>query len=337
MKPKAVLISDIHFNISTLEVADTAMRLAIAKANELNVRLIVTGDLHDTKANIRGECITRLLATFRMCKTPALVIRGNHDSINEKSSAHSLDFLNREAKIVATPEQVGDFYCIPYQHSPEDFKAVLTNIPKCSTILCHQGVTGSNTGHYMQDNSKIPLEWVKDYRVISGHYHQRQTIHSYGSIPPGMSTNGPKGFWDYVGNPYTLTFGEVNDPEKGFQILYEDGSLEFVPTNLRRHRIIEMSSFEFPTFEHTSEDILWFKVSGQSDDLSTYKKEWIKNEYGLTQDFKLDLIPTDTVSEEVQDTVIGTQQELLDTIIDKLENIDKDRKLRLKALWKGLV
>ena len=50
--PIAVLISDIHYNINTLPVADAALRQAIAKANELDVVLIVTGDLHDTKANL---------------------------------------------------------------------------------------------------------------------------------------------------------------------------------------------------------------------------------------------------------------------------------------------
>ena len=36
-KPVAVIISDVHYSLKTLELADAAMRLAIAKANNLDV------------------------------------------------------------------------------------------------------------------------------------------------------------------------------------------------------------------------------------------------------------------------------------------------------------
>jgi hypothetical protein len=42
--PIAVIISDVHYNINTLEVADKAMRMAINRANILNIPLIVAGD-----------------------------------------------------------------------------------------------------------------------------------------------------------------------------------------------------------------------------------------------------------------------------------------------------
>lgn len=63
-KPEAVLISDIHYNIQTLPLADAAVNMAITKANQLGVPLIVCGDLHDTKANLRGECVNAMLETF---------------------------------------------------------------------------------------------------------------------------------------------------------------------------------------------------------------------------------------------------------------------------------
>jgi hypothetical protein len=54
-KPVAVLISDVHFNLSTLELASSAMKMAQNRAVELNVPLVVAGDLTDHKAIIRGE------------------------------------------------------------------------------------------------------------------------------------------------------------------------------------------------------------------------------------------------------------------------------------------
>ncbi len=56
-KPIAVIISDVHYDLNTLEVADAALTKAVSKANDLDVMLIICGDLHNTKANLRAECI----------------------------------------------------------------------------------------------------------------------------------------------------------------------------------------------------------------------------------------------------------------------------------------
>ena len=59
--PTAVLISDVHYSLQTLPLADKVMRMAIDKANSLGVPLIVAGDLHDTKANMRAECVNAMI------------------------------------------------------------------------------------------------------------------------------------------------------------------------------------------------------------------------------------------------------------------------------------
>ncbi len=346
-RPTAVLISDVHYNIQTLPIADKAMRLAIAKANELDVPLIVAGDLHDTKANMRAECVNAMLDTLKLAYRPhydeygsnnwetkrALVLVGNHDKINEKSNLNALEFLSDVTELVDMPRFTNavtakgySLELIPYQSNPDDFRARVRKIDKKSIIICHQGITGSKSGEYIQDHSAINPEDVAGRRVISGHYHQRQTI----ALPDG-------GTWDYIGNPYTLNFGEADDPEKGFQILMNDGSLEFVPTNLRRHHILEVSCLD-PEAEFTGrpDDLLWVKVSGPSDELAKYTKDVIANQLGITQGFRLDMIPTDSTS-PLEQTKELPQDELFDSIIDSLTDADNSRKARLKALWKDLV
>src|ERR1700722_9570126 len=101
-KPIAVLISDVHYNLQTLPLADAAMRQAVFKANTLDVPLIVAGDLHDTKANLRGECIKAMLNTLSLTKHRAHILIGNHDKINEKSplTENSLHFLDGLCELV---------------------------------------------------------------------------------------------------------------------------------------------------------------------------------------------------------------------------------------------
>lgn len=341
MQPIAVLISDVHYSVQTLEVADKALRLAVSKANELEVPLIICGDLHDTKANLRGECVKAIMDTLETASLQPYILRGNHDQINEKSNEHSLEFLRNVAVVVTEPQlyfvelETGVFslgYLIPYYHDPEELRAYLRTIPGRRRLIMHQGIEKSNAGHYIQDKSAITEQDVAGFRVISGHYHTRQTI----QLPDG-------GVWDYVGNPYTLNYAEAKDPEKGFQILYRDGSLEFVPTNLREHVVLAFTIETLQEFEEDggfiraikNNDLVLIKVSGPTDRLSAINKKRVADLLHLTQDFRLDLIPTDSRP----DSIVATnkpQEEVLDSLIAAWQGADIDRVSRVQSLWKGL-
>lgn len=327
-KPIAVLISDVHYSIVNLQLADAAMRQAIHKANDLDVPLIVAGDLHDTKANLRGECVNAMIETFKLCTEDVFILVGNHDRINEKSKEHSLNFLEGYARIVTSPlyNKIGWF--IPYNHNIECLKADISGIRAQlgynKTLIMHQGIQGSNMGDYIQDKSALSPADVAGFRIISGHYHARQTI----ALPDG-------GKWDYIGNPYTVSYGEANDPPKGFQILMEDGSLEFVPTNLRAHRVWHMNSdVHCDMCEYNPGDLLWIKLHGTKEALSILNKHIIAARIGI-QDFRLDLIPDETTSQLLTTTKISSS-DLLDGLIDSLTNTSEERKTRLKANWKNL-
>lgn len=325
--PKAVIISDIHYNINTLPLADAALRQAVAKAHELNVPLIIAGDLHDTKANLRGECVTAMINTLNMVTTPTYILRGNHDQINEKSEQHSLDFL----KLIPNVLVIDDFNqdiglnFIPYQHQIAMFEHYLDLVPTGSTIIMHQGVKGSNAGDYMQDPTAIAKELLADYRVISGHYHTRQDIKC------GRPRQGAIGLMSYVGNPYTLNFGEANDPEKGYRILNQDGTLDFVPTNLRKHIVIDNLD-NIP--ELNPGDIVKVKLTDTKENLVAITKQQIASIINFN-DFRLELIPLESNSVLLQDTVVSSEH-TLDSLIDNLQNTSVEQKTRLKTLWKDI-
>lgn len=329
-KPIAVLISDVHYSLPTLELADAAMRQAIAKANELEVPLIVAGDLHDTKANLRGECVNRMIDTFSELLEPCYILRGNHDQINEKSEEHSITFLSLLACVVIvdepllTPLVAPNMTMIPYHHDPDELRDVLGRVSKGSTLIMHQGITGSNSGDYIQDKSAITPADVAGFRVISGHYHSRQTI----ELPDG-------GSWSYIGNPYSLNYGEANDPEKGYQILMSDGSLEFAPTNLRKHVIVTIESGLWEGISEIKEgDLVWCKVKGTKEYLQSITRSFVRDII-LEQDidFRLTLEPTDLDLKAPTKTL--TQGELFDNLIDSIDT-SLETKTRLKTTWKSL-
>lgn len=342
-KPVAVLISDVHYNVHTLLLADAAMRQAIAKANELEVPLIVAGDLHDTKANMRAECMNAMLETFRLRSYECFILRGNHDQINEKSKEHALNFLETlGCEVVDKPfsmdlTEYGDHfqvYLVPYYSDVKELRAYLITIPKGSTIIMHQGLQGSESGEYIQDKSALTYDDVKDFRVISGHYHKRQDIKT------GRPQKGAVGLFSYIGNPYTLGFGEANDPPKGFQILMDDGTLEFIRTGLRDHVIVEGKFVDESKLEFDLKKIpelgdpLWVKIRGTKEQLMKVKKEHVVKVLEL-QDFRLDLIPTDTTTNQEHIKSDMSQAEVLDILIDSLAATSDDQKTRLKQLWRN--
>ena len=333
-KPLAVLISDIHYSLPTLEVADKALRMAIDKANELEAPLIIAGDLHDTKANMRAECVNTMVETFTHAQDLGLavfVLRGNHDQINEKSTEHALNFLKDLVCLITTSCELGNtgLRAIPYYHDPEQLTKHLKTIKKGSTIIMHQGVQGSNSGEYIQDKSAITKQDVAGFKVVSGHYHQRQTI----KLPDD-------GTWDYIGSPYSLNFGEANDPLKGFQILMDDGGLEFVPTNLRKHVVIDNWVSELVATPYTADptDIVWFKLRGSKKELATVTRQLIADNYGITQDFRLDLIPNETEFDAICELRQNmSQHEHLEATVNSVSGISYERKANINKLWKGLV
>ena len=273
-KPKAVLISDIHFTPATLELASQSLIAAKECAIELDVPLIIAGDTLDSKAIIRGECANRLIEILndRQFTNPTLMLVGNHDLLNEKSKEHSLNFLRPYCQVIDRPaDYPGIGRLIPYFSNPETLKTYLGAIQKGDLLIMHQGVQTADMGHYVQDKTSLPKETFEDFRVISGHYHCAQDIKC------GRPRKGAVGLFSYIGNPYTLSFGEANDGPKGYQILNDDGSLTQIPLDLRTHIILKMSVDEMCNYDSfypsRADDLIWLKLTGTREQLSKVDKK----------------------------------------------------------------
>lgn len=333
-KPLAVLISDVHFSLKTLDRASAAFLKAQFKAALLNVPLVVAGDLLDTKANMRAEWVNKLIQLMSVKDAPeTIILCGNHDLCNEKGKEHALNFLKPYATVIdlIQTNRIGDTLVtmFPYQSDPQVIKTVLDDADSAlgEIFIMHQGVTGSKSGEYLFDKTAVPKEWFRGRRVISGHYHPRQTI----ALPDG-------GQWDFLGNPYSLGHGEAGDPEKGFSVLYTDRSLEFIPVDLPAHKIVHIQVANHGMYVEnpvgwSNKDILKVVVSGPSDELMLIDKETISN-LVLVKDFQLEFEPTENEAQQ-QEIKQQSSQEVFDEVIDS-STMEAERKERLKKLWRQL-
>lgn len=324
-KPVAVVISDIHFNMNNLEVATSALKSAIRKSKELNIPLVIAGDLHDTKANMRAEVVNRLLDLMPHGDTAEIfILCGNHDLVNEKSKDSGLNYLDSlNTTIVDSPTVLNDnITMLPYYSDQEELKSVLSKIAKGSILIMHQGFLGAHMGDYIRDTSSISTKYIKDFIVISGHYHKHQKI----------------GKLTYIGSPYTITFGEANDGDKGFLILNGDGTYTREVLNLRKHIIIERTTdnLYYTSVETTEQDIVKLVVSGPYNELQKIDKKAVGEALIGHSNFRLDLVPTDSKPDQVSHTKDMTDDKYMDSIIDSLESAD-DSKKRLKELYREII
>jgi DNA repair exonuclease SbcCD nuclease subunit len=267
-----------------------------------------------------------MIKTFEGYRKPYILV-GNHDRINEKNQAHALEFLRPHARIIDAPTPISelDIVFFPYSHDVEELKADLKNWARAGdTLVMHQGVTAADKGDYIVDKSAIDVELLSNYTVFSGHYHKHQTI----------------GTCTYIGNPFTMSFGEAKDGPKGFLILYSDGTFTRKTLDYRKHVVIECSYDQIlysssGMFDNLKpNDLVWLKISGPISELNKIKKSELAREIGH-MNFKLDKIATEV--QQLQETNIPkTDQQILDELIDSSAE-SADQKKRLKNLWREVI
>lgn len=324
-----VLISDIHFCIRDLELASSALEQALRCARDWNTALVIAGDLNDSKDIIRGRVMNRLLDLQNKYFDVAVhVLVGNHDLVHEKSNEHGLNFLEGKWAVHGNTSEryvCKDFALIPYQSTNEAFLARIKEVPKRTIVIAHQGFMGASMGEYVVDKSSVDPELVKDWRIISGHYHRHQTI---GSVT-------------YIGSPYTISFAEANDGPKGFQLLWPNGELQQVETNLRTHRIFKFTVDEIrqslsekrESYIAGKTDLVWIKLHGPALEVDRIRKRDIGERLIGHQNFKLDRTYTEVTREEQVKT--QTDSEVLDRLIETNVTSQDDRDT-LKLLWREL-
>lgn len=334
-KPVCVITGDIHFTPSTLELASASVMKAKHRAIELGVPLVLNGDVLDGKAIIRAECSNRLIEILDDPRLQIYVNTGNHDLINEKSKESSLNFLWPFATVIKEPEYVKclESWIVPYFSDPAELSVWLLYVPKKGArLIIHQGVQTAFLGHYVQDKTSLLPKAFKDFRVIASHYHRAQFINT------GPMKEGAVGLFSYVGSPYTTSFAEANDGPKGFQVLYDNGFLELIPTNLRKHVIFEVDyskAYAQSDFNVSPGDIVRLKIKGLHSELDSLKAHDLRDMFSEASSFKLEKIYTDSVKiEKCLDKL--TEAEILDTMIEGTSE-SADQKEALKKLWREIL
>lgn len=168
-----------------------------------------------------------------------ILANGNHDKVNQENVRGYCHVFDQHPNVT----MVDTFYTVTREewdfalhvgaYFPEEgtfterlkeWQSTNTMDGKLNYLYVHEGVNGA----LGQPNEKeLPAKVFKDFdRVFVGHYHNRT------QVKPNI---------EYIGSSRQANFGE--DEEKGYTLLYTDGSTEFVKNRANiRYQVIDVDA-----------------------------------------------------------------------------------------------
>lgn len=231
----------------TLDVL-LAVHDALLKAEELGIGVVLANGNHDkvNQEGVRGYCH----------------VFDQHMNVTLTDIFHT---VSREDWLFAL--HVGAYF--PEDGSfTEKFKDWLlsgTVAGKLNYIYLHEGINGALAHSTEQE---LPAKLFKDFdQVFAGHYHNRCFI------SPNIR---------YIGSSRQANFGE--DEEKGYTLLYTDGTSEFIKNQVNmRYQVIDVSSDQVNTYLKVRLDAIRadgnyrtkVRLHGTSAEVSAIDKEQI--------------------------------------------------------------
>lgn len=249
IKPVALLLNDIHVSKDNLHEFHVNWREAVNICKVRNIPdMIIGGDLWLSRSS---QTLSTLMAvktaiTYATNEGISLTIaEGNHCKVDLESYLGYSHLFSEYPDVYVVDEytvlEFGDnlaLYIMSYFPENGSFTDRLNNIIKTdfdksayNILYIHEGISGALA---TPNEKELPAKLFKDFnKVFVGHYHDRCVI---------KNTN-----IEYIGASRQHNFGE--DAEKGYTILYSDGSHEFVKNqNNVRYRVIEVNFDEISQF-----------------------------------------------------------------------------------------
>lgn len=241
-KPCLLLLNDIHISKDNIPAFQANWQEAMGICRERDIReVVVGGDLFFSRA---AQTLDVLLAVRDMLVSAAdhdihvTLAEGNHDKVNQESLRGYCHVFDRHPNVTVVDEYLT--LCRPewkftlhvMSYFPEDGSfaerlgrlaaEALSGKPE-HFLYIHEGINGALA---QPSEKELPARIFSPFdKVFVGHYHNRTVI-------PGTGI-------EYIGSSRQHNFGE--DEEKGYTVLYTDGTHEFVKNRVNmRYRVMDV-------------------------------------------------------------------------------------------------
>lgn len=239
--PTVLLLNDIHVskdNIPEFQ-KNWGEALQICKDNGIS-DMIIGGDLWQSRSAQTLDVLMAVRQAIIKATAQGLTLtiaEGNHCKVNQESLLGYSHLFSEYPNVYVVDEytaiDISDdvvLYVMSYFPENGSFVKHLENLivtdyepNKRNILYIHEGINGALT---TPNEKELPTKLFKPFdAVLVGHYHNRCTI------------KGTK--IEYIGASRQHNFGE--DEEKGYTILFDDGSYEFVKNKVNvRYKVIDV-------------------------------------------------------------------------------------------------
>jgi len=302
--PTALLLNDIHIskdNISEFQKNwDETLRLC----KQFDIAdMIIGGDLWQSRSAQTLDVLMAVRQAIINAIQQGLTLtiaEGNHCKVNQESCLGYSHLFSEYPNVYVVDEfavmDISDsvvLYVMSYFPENGSFEERFKQMTatgfdkqKTNILYIHEGISGALA---TASEAELPAKLFKDFdSVLVGHYHNRCVI---------KGTN-----IEYIGASRQHNFGE--DEEKGYTILYDDGSYEFVKNKVNtRYKVIDIAADQIDTrFMERLDDLkatgrykVKARVSCASTDVGGIDKQKLL-EAGAT---KVEIVTEETAATEV--------------------------------------
>lgn len=292
-----VISTDWHIKPNNIEQIKDLIQQKIEIAKKLETtNLICLGDVFQSRQAqplITLKCFEEILDLIDNSGMTLYCIPGNHDKTDYESDDSFLDQFqwHPALKLTRILERIGFkelgifIYLLPFWEENKwgnEFGALLGNnlglahgesIEGKHILMSHQALTGSvNNDSSKIENSIKPSLFKDFYKVFLGHYHNQQQIGKNVFHLPSLQANN---------------FGEDN--EKGFTVLYTDGSHELINSKFSEYHTIKLDLDKLDkqkvnSLKKQAAELIKdsgfnvrFKIEGSEDKINSLKTEEFTN------------------------------------------------------------
>lgn len=283
----SLLITDTHLSIDNIDLIIDIFSQALSICKKKGIkRIIHSGDWFNNRQGQPDYLLAMKKSMIEMINDSNIVVNtipGNHDKTNLDSFLSYLtvfdseqfrvhDGENRKYRELHKSTGSTDVYMhfLPYFKSEkylQQLDIVKKDVVKGkkNVLFTHIGVNGvrNNDGSLVDGDIKTNLFSMFD-KVFVGHYHDSSKL--------------GKNIY-YLGSGYQANYGERMD-DKGFHILYDDLSTEFVPSKFPRYFKVKLdagdkknikNSVELYSSHKYEKDFIRFVFSGNQTDIDNVK------------------------------------------------------------------
>lgn len=247
-QPVALVITDCHCGKDTLQDFIQNWQEATGLCVSTGIRhILFAGDLVLSRASQTLDVLLAIHDVFEQCNRQGIrltLINGNHCKVNQEAARGYCNVFDSFENVrvidewgIVTLTDGFEVCMISYFPEKGSFSGHLRNLEEylaekgqpCGILIIHEGIRG---GLAQPTDTELPAALFSKWdKVLVGHYHNRTRV------KPNI---------EYIGSSRQMNFGE--DEEKGYTLIYADGSTEFVKNSINtRYQVIDVAADQVNT------------------------------------------------------------------------------------------